>query len=306
MTVGRFKFVIWTKNESDAIFEQLKVFYAYHSCTYMHCGLEYAPKTNEEHIDGYYEYGTQRKYSTELKKFNKTFGKGFGDLQIARGTAGENEDYSSKEGNRFEKWGAKSLGQGARNDLIKLKDDIVAGISTVDDITIANPIMYHQYGRTLTRIEDIVFRKKFRTEMTEGFWYHGPTDMGKSHIAFEGYNSEECYVWKDDKGWQDGYTGQPNVIINDFRGAIPYNELLQIIDKWPYFVSRRGREPAPFLAKRVVITSSLSPHQVYNKRDVEDSLAQLLRRIKVIYVASRSGPSITPDHFEAEKQPWDF
>ena len=61
-------------------------------------------------------------------------------------------------------------------------------------------------------------------------------------------------MWKDDNDWQDGYTGQETVIINDFRGGIKYAVLLQLIDKWPAFVSRRGREPAPFLAKHVIIT----------------------------------------------------
>lgn len=305
MTVGRYKFVVWTKNESDKIFEQLKVFNDKYGCSYMHCGLEHCPETNREHIDGYYEYSTQRKITTELKKFEKIFSKGWGNLQVAKGSAGENEDYSEKEGNRFEKWGVKSLGQGARNDLLSVKEEIMNGSTTVDDIAVDRPELYHQYARTLTKIEDIALRKKFRTEMTTGIWYYGPTAVGKSHIAFEGYSPDTHYLWKDDKGWQDGYIGQPIIIINDFRGAITYNDLLQMIDKWPYFVSRRGREPAPFLATKVIITSSLAPHQVYNKRDCEDSIEQLMRRIEVINLTSRSGSNITPDHFEA-KRPWDF
>lgn len=305
MTVGRYKFVVWTKNESDKIFEQLKVFNDKYGCTYMHCGLEYTPTTNREHIDGYYEYGTQRKIGTEIKKFEKIFGKGFGDLQIAKGSSGENEDYSEKEGNRFEKWGAKSLGQGARNDLIGIKDQIMNGSVTVDELVISDPLIYHQYGRTLHKIEDIALRKKWRTEMTTAIWYYGPTGVGKSHAAFEGYHPDTHYVWKDDRGWQDGYIGQHTVIMNDFRGELNYNALLQMIDQWPWFVSRRTREPAPFLSRHVIVTSSLSPAQVYNRRDLEDSLYQLVRRIEVINLTSRSGSSITPDHFEAKK-PWDF
>jgi hypothetical protein len=87
--------------------------------------------------------------------------------------------------------------------------------------------MYHQYGRTLHKIEDIVLRTKYRSWMTTCTWYYGPTATGKSHRAFEGFNPITDYVWADDNGWQDGYTGQPRVIINDFRGdIIKYNELL--------------------------------------------------------------------------------
>lgn len=97
--------------------------------------------------------------------------------------------------------------------------------------------------------------------MTEGFWYYGETGVGKSHRAFA-EAGDDVYVWVDDNGWWDGYTGQEVVIINDFRGGIKYNELLQLIDKWPYSVRRRGRPPMPFTSKKIIITSSMSPDQV--------------------------------------------
>lgn len=60
------------------------------------------------------------------------------------------------------------------------------------------------------------------------------------------------------------------------------NELLMMIDKHPnYFVRRRGREPLPFTSKKVIITSSMSPEEVYHNLAENDKLEQLLRRIKV-------------------------
>ena len=166
---------------------------------------------------------------------------------------------------------------------MQIKNDILAGKVTVDQVAVDDPIKFHQYGRTLSKIEDLALRKQFRSWMTTCEWIYGPTGTGKSARAFEGYNPDTHYLWKDDKGWQDGYVGQPIVIMNDFRGEIPYNSLLQLIDRYPHFVSRRGREPAPFLAKHVIITSSLSPDQVYHRRLEQDSIEQLLRRIKVTY-----------------------
>ena len=124
----------------------------------------------------------------------------------------------------------------------------------------------------------------------------GKTGVGKSHKAFDNYNSETHYLWKlNDKNWQDGYTGQEIVIINDFRGEINYNELLNLIDKWPYTLPRRGREPVPFLAKHIIITSSLPPEKVYWRRDNEDYLEQLFRRIKIIEVVEKcTGVILTP------------
>lgn len=180
-------------------------------------------------------------------------------------------------------------GQGKRKDLDELKEQIMEGTKTVDDIVLDNPEIYHKYGRTLHKIEDLALRKQTRTWMTEGIWYWGETGVGKSHLAFEGYTPETHYVWKDDNGWQDGYTGQEIVIINDFRGHIKYDEMLQMVDKWPHYVRRRGREPAPFLARKVIITSSLRPEQVYCNRNVNDSIQQLLRRMDVLEIKTQEG-----------------
>ena len=152
---------------------------------------------------------------------------------------------------------------------------------TVDEITRLDPLVFHQYGRTLQKLEDIALRSKYRTWMTTCEWIYGPTSTGKSERAFEFYHPSTHYVWKTNDKWQDGYTGQDTVIINDFRPEIKYNELLQMIDKYPHFVPRRGREPAPFLAKHIIITSSLAPQVLYHNRCDEDSIEQLLRQSRV-------------------------
>ena len=171
--------------------------------------------------------------------------------------------------------------QGKRVDLDELKEKIMNDEETVDNIIVSNPIMYHQYGRTLEKIEDIKMSKKFRTKMTTCDWLCGPTGIGKSHYAFENFTPETHYVVPNDNGWWDNYRQQDIVILNDFRGHISYNELLQLIDKWPYNVPRRGRPPLPFTSKHIIITSSLGPEEIYNKRDAEDKIEQLMRRINV-------------------------
>ncbi|AGA18377.1 hypothetical protein [uncultured marine virus] len=172
--------------------------------------------------------------------------------------------------------------QGQRTDLDELKNNILSGDTNIDAILVEHPGMYHMYGRTLDKLEDLRMSKVFRSEMTECEWLWGPTGTGKSHRAFAGYSPESHYVLPNDNGWWDSYKQQEVVIINDFRGWIPYNELLQLIDKWVFNVRRRGRAPLPFTSRKVIITSSLHPAVVYNNRNSEDSIEQLLRRISVI------------------------
>lgn len=200
-------------------------------------------------------------------------------VENCKGTLEENIKYCQKEG-QYEEYGERPS-QGARTDLIALYKEIQNG-KTVEEIRSEQPDTYHQYGRTLEKLEDDVLRKKWRTWMTKGIWYHGKTGTGKSHKAFKDYHPDTHYLYRHDNGWWEGYKGQEVVIINDFRGEIKYNELLQIIDKWPYFVKRRCREPVPFLSKLVIITSSKRPEEVYYNLSQNDSIEQLMRRIDVI------------------------
>jgi len=170
---------------------------------------------------------------------------------------------------------------GSRTDLVEHKDNIMAG-QNVSEIVLNQPMLYHQYGRTFEKIEDLRLATEFRTKMTLCDWVYGGTGSGKSHYAFKDFHPSTHYVWTNDKGWWNKYRGQKIVIINDFRGEIPYNTLLQLIDKWPMDVPRRGRDPIPFVSEKIIITSSLHPKDIYKNREVEDELAQLLRRITLI------------------------
>jgi len=289
---SRFKGLIWTRDDSSAAFDKLHAMYRKYQWSYYHAGLEHAPTTGTEHLDFYYEYDGQRRLSTERNKFKKVFGSGNFSLEPAKGTAGENQDYSSKEQGRYVEHGTPSIGQGKDSSWDTLKDQLSKGEVTTDDLCVSDPVRYHQYGRTMHKLEDIFLRKRFRTEMTTCEWLYGPTGVGKSHRALSDYNPDTHYLWKQsDKGWQDGYTGQPIVIINEFRGSIPYPDLLELIDKWPITLPRRGREPVPFLAKHIIITSSLHPSKIYSRQlEKDDSINQLLRRVTVTFVESRDSP----------------
>lgn len=202
------------------------------------------------------------------------------------GTAEEASDYCKKDGDYFEK-GTLSK-QGARKDLLKLKDEIMNG-KKVTEICLEDPVKFHQYERTLNKIEDLRMRSVYRTEMTKGIWYYGKSGVGKSHKAFEGFTPETHYVYPYDNGWWDGYAQQNVVIINEFRGQehMTYSKLLNLVDKWPVTVKRRNREPMPFTSKCVIITSDKRPDLCYE--DIEGSAwDQFERRFEVINITKNT------------------
>ena len=117
-------------------------------------------------------------------------------------------------------------------------------------------------------------------EMFTCDWYYGKTGTGKSHGAFENYSPETHYVVPNDNGWWDAYTGQDTVILHEFDGEIPCNELLRLIFKLSYHVRRR-RAPAPFISKHVIITSLLRPEHIYQDKASDYDIEQLVRWIRL-------------------------
>lgn len=248
-------------------------------CRYIIVGKEICKETSNKHWQCFIYFNREKTFTSAKKIIQNNF-KNNCHLEMARGTINDNINYCSKDGNFWEV-GTRPEGQGERTDLKKIADDIMSGKLSDEEILINNPIIYHQYGRTIDKLQDLFNRSKYRTEMTEGLWIYGETGTGKSHEAFQNYNPKTHYILSNDNGWWEGYKGQETVIINDFRGHIPYNELLQLVDKYPMTVKRRGREPLPFISKKVIITSSLHPALVYKNRNEEDSLEQLYRRFNI-------------------------
>lgn len=245
---------------------------------YLAYGLETCPTTGRMHHQGWICFTSQISCSTKsICKIAKLLGNAhvepmFGSLQ-------SNNEYCSKEAT-LKKFGDEPK-QGDRSDLKNVITRIRDGETTAEQICLEDPVYFHMYGRTIQKAEDIHLRKRFRQWQTKGIWYYGNTGAGKSHLAFEGYSPDTHYSKPLQDHWWDGYTGQRVVILNEFRGEISFSELLSLVDKWPHSVPRRNREPAPFLAELVIVTSALHPQEVWKKRGVSDSMDQLYRRFDV-------------------------
>ena len=242
---------------------------------YIAYGVESCPTTGKTHHQGFIYFSGARGSKKQVGKLLSN-----SHVEMCRGNLDQNSDYCAKQNDLVE-FGSKPK-QGFRNDLEAVKDLILEQKLSVDEICVENPSLYHQYGRTLNKLEDIALRKKFRNFLTVGKWYWGKTGTGKSHLAYQDFHPDTHYDYPNDGGWWDGYKGQPIVIINEFRGSITMAEILTLCDKYPKTVRRRCREPVPFLAKTIIVTSALPPEQVYCNCDCNDSIAQIYRRFDVV------------------------
>lgn len=275
----------YTKEDELCIFDWRYVRYTIY-------GHEICPTTGTPHLQGYTEFTKSMSFKDCKKLHNKV------SFRTCEKSADANIEYCQKDLNNIVEIGQRSK-QGARKDLDTLRDDILFGDLTVDEIIENNPVQYHQYGRTIHAIEDLKNGRQDRNFMTQGIWLFGPTGVGKSEWSIEKCGNDFYRHNVRDKGWWDNYNKQKAVLIDDFRGELPYSQLLELVDKHPgVTVSRRNRKPIPFLSELVIITSSLPPEDVYHNLSSRDSLEQLYRRFKV-YECFRGTAPMQP-HFYAK------
>lgn len=106
------------------------------------------------------------------------------------------------------------------------------------------------------------------------FW--GKTGTGKSRTAWEEASLLAYPKDPNSKFW-DGYRGQENVVIDEFRGVIGISHLLRWLDRYPLLVEVKGSSVV-CCAKAVWITSNLHPKDWYPDLDIL-TVDALLRRL---------------------------
>jgi len=108
----------------------------------------------------------------------------------------------------------------------------------------------------------------------------------------EGSEPLEPYVKMGGNKWWDGYDGDQDVIIDDYRRDLcPFHELLRLFDRYPMKVECKGYS-TQFLAKRIFVTCPQRPELIWEGRGAED-LKQLTRRITEIrYFADVDEPVV--------------
>lgn len=110
------------------------------------------------------------------------------------------------------------------------------------------------------------------------FW--GKTGSGKSKRAWEEATFDAYPKDPNTKFW-DGYTGQKNVVIDEFRGLISISHMLRWLDRYPVIVEVKGSSVV-LQAEKIWITSNISPNEWYKDID-EETLNALKRRLNITH-----------------------
>lgn len=200
--------------------------------------------------------------------------------EIRRGTHDEAVMYCTKEDTRMEGPYHKGVPpqQGKRSDLEEIKT-LIDGGATELSIAQSHFASWTRYHRSFHRYRLII--KPPRREKPHVIVRYGPTGTGKSYSC-RFLDPLDTYR-KPNTGstqWWDGYEGQSIIVIDEYRGWLPYDVLLMILDESPYILQIKGGF-VPLTATQIIILSNLHPSLWYTKDPLHD-YAMIERRIDVI------------------------
>ncbi len=175
--------------------------------------------------------------------------------------------------------------QGQRNDMHEVKRRIGAG-EDLQTIIENDPAAWTAGAKHMAFFSQYQSEKRRRTEFTKPNVEvdYGETGTGKTRKAYEefGYDDAKTWRWTPGSGttFFDGYTGQDQVIFDEFRGQIQLGQILTLLDGYPTRVQIKGGS-VHWSPKSVVLTSPMHPKDWYQNQE-SDRIDQLLRRIDKI------------------------
>lgn len=196
-------------------------------------------------------------------------------------------EYCQKEDTREEgPWErGEPPSQGKRTDIeecIQCIQDNIGKKRPMADAFKSHVNVMVKYSKGIQFAVNNMIEPRHLDEMPKVTVLYGKTGTGKTRRAFE--ELPEAYVWDASKGqWLDGYVGHTTVIIEEFRGQMPFGQLLRLLDRYELQWPIKGGF-VEVVASQFIITSPVHPKEWYQdlEQRVEGSYDQLLRRLTTI------------------------
>lgn len=185
----------------------------------------------------------------------------------------------------FVEWGDK-MQPGAKpgkNVGIKRALDIIKGGGGMKDVLETEGEVFVKNWKGLEVAMNLLAPK--RTWKTEVFVLYGKAGTGKSWKARHDAGADAWYMPRSGgtQVWFDGYSGQENVVIEEFYGWIPLQMMLELLDETPIRCPIKGGF-VYWKPKKIFITSNANPEIWYANaflKNAEHKVA-LFRRIEHI------------------------
>lgn len=185
-------------------------------------------------------------------------------------------------------------GQGHRSDLDALRTRILQGQETADQLILSDASAW----RHSRLVGDLVsardrHRQEGKLRDVQVRVVFGDTGTGKTRATLDGLQSlgSVCRVTHWGPGAFDGYDGQENLVLDEFAGQPPIEELLTWLDRYPVALPARYRaRQAAFV--RVVLCANSAPWTWYRYAP-KAQRAALARRLHLVEEWAGSWDNVT-------------
>lgn len=235
------------------------------------------------HLQGYAELKKRTAFSVIKGLWDRMH------IEPRRGSQLQAITYCKKDGDFFEYGEMKK--QGSRSDIHSIKEIVFSGGTMMDIVEESNSYQALRAGQLLLSLRP--FSKRDLPKKV--FWYWGSTGSGKTRAAIE-LCVDDFWISGENLKWFDGYIGQKNVIIDDFRKDFcTFHYLLRLLDRYPLRVPIKGGF-VEWQPENIYITSCFEPTDVYKTRE---DIRQLTRRITIVKEFSIESDPIVPTMFES-------
>lgn len=188
-------------------------------------------------------------------------------------------------------------GRGERTDLEMIKDLIDNGMKPTQIFEI-NPNFY-RWDRYVVKMFYDKRCKETPIERDVNVVVHlGVSGSGKTYVLHN-FDENELFIGTDyTAALFDKYMGEDTLFLDEFRGQIPYNQLLTVINGYKVPVHARYDDVVS-LWNNVHLTSVIPMEEWYSNDNIRDTYVQLKRRVsKVTYHFMTCGGVYIPDKLE--------
>lgn len=250
---------------------------------YVLYGKEVCPTTGTKHLQMFFCFKNEKSLKSVVEYMSQTLMQANTiSFKRADNNVEECVKYCCKDNNDVIEYGERPSGKGARNDLKVVIEKIKSG-ADLKTIAFDCPEQFIHYSGGIQKL--MVFLKPPRNFLTHVYWIYGPTGTGKSRWVHQQVDVNMCYFKNGNTKWWDGYAGQSDVIIDDFRPSkeLPFEYMLRLLDRYPLQVETKGGV-VQFTSRRIFITCPHTPEDTWRRCEwlTEENIAQFIRRLKTV------------------------
>lgn len=206
--------------------------------------------------------------------------------------------YVTKEDTRVEgpwTFGTLDNEQGKRSDLEEVSRLVLQG-KDLKEIAETHPMTYIKFHNGLRALSNQVNGSELKRDPVTVSVFYGVSNCGKTHYVLQQMIGKRFHRQKAPYTFWDGLETQTEVLLlDDFRGEMPFQDFLQIVDQHYLRLQVKGSSVCCRFTT-VWITSNLSPYEWYPKEMTDETCRRALRRrLSAIYWVTATQRNVPAD-----------